>query len=168
MSAEGFEKTRIQNPDEAHEEANMIRLNAQESFAVSKNKDGKPKARDYEEALEMLVELQEDAREGTSIDKIVSKIQLGSERAGEILDLAFLNIADMTGPSDSFSRGDRSRLIAMVKGFVEGYKADVQRKEDRIISARKTLEDWKAKAEDLVRKETEAEKEAEEFLKKQN
>ena len=168
MSAEGFEKTRIQNPDEAHEEANMIRLKAQESFAVSKSEDGKPKARDYEQALEMLEELQEDAKKGTALDQIISKIRLGSERVGEILDLAFLNVADMTTFSDGFTRGDRERLVTMVKGFVEGYKTDVQRGEDRIISARKTLEDWKARAEESVKMEAEAEKETEGLLKKTN
>jgi len=71
MSNEGkFEETRIKNPDEAHEEANIL------SFARS-TLEHRPTAEEYEEALGWLNALQEDISQGSELDDKTIKLLRG-------------------------------------------------------------------------------------------
>lgn len=68
MSNEGeFEKTRIQNSDEAHEEANLL------SFSKS-TAENRPTAKDYDEALGWLNAIQEDISQGSELDDKTIKL----------------------------------------------------------------------------------------------
>ena len=148
MSAEGkFEKTRIQNPDEAHEEANMLRVEAGEA----------PTAEDYDRALVMLEELQEEASHGSkSVDRMTKPMRnalAGFVAAGgaapELLGLALVNVVGTVGSAigaDSplrMPKLERYRLIERVKRIADDYEIH----KDNLASARERLERWKAEAE---------------------
>lgn len=155
MSAEGFEKTRIQNPDEAHEEANMLSAQVEESL-------GGPTAEDYDNALVMLEELQKEAEnESPLVNKVMSpmksalagSIAAGSS-AGEILGLALVNVGNKVLPiSEAWKKRDRQDLLNAVEAMGDSYEMH----RANLASARERLEQWKAEAEDYAKRQTEQE-----------
>ena len=161
MSAEDkFEKTRIQNPDEAHEEANMVSVEAGE---------GRPTAKNYRDALEQLESLEKEANEGSveSMDKALRVFTAGAgvavERIPRLLVAAALNV--MPYPKNV----KESTRIMLGGGIIEQLKripADYEKKRILFQTAREELEKWKADAEEFSKKQETAE-EFNERIKKQ-
>lgn len=136
-----FEKTRIQNPDTAHEEANMLRVEAGEA----------PTAEDYDVALEKLEELQEVASHGSeSIDKVTKPLRIAlagfiavTGRWPELLTLAILNAGGAVGMVPKrLHEQNRRELIEKLKQIPKDYESDKL----NLSTARERLEQWKAKA----------------------
>ncbi len=130
-----FEKTRIQDPDKAQEEANMLRVEAGES----------PTAEDYDKALSLLSELEKKASQGSAtVDQITRPLRnalAGTVTVGgKWLDLLALSITSM-GPGVT-GRESRRELIEILKQMPEDYKFT----KEELSTAREKLEQWKKKA----------------------
>ncbi|OYV63340.1 MAG: hypothetical protein B7X03_02255 [Parcubacteria group bacterium 21-58-10] len=159
MSTEGdFEKTRIQNQDEAHEEANML------TFALEGGE--KPTAKDYDEALRQLEILEEETNEGTaeSMDKamhvFVSGTSVALDRIPKLLVAAALNVFPYPeNVKESVRKDFGGGVIEQLKNIPKDYK------ERRALfqTAREELERWKTEAETFASKQ----ETAEEFNKRQ-
>lgn len=113
---EEFEKKRIQSSDEAHEMANMIRTEAGENATVA----------DYDEALVLLDEFQEEAKDESYSPGFLAKLSEASS-AGRLL----------------------------VKALLSAERSDYPGLPHDSPSARKFLEDWKKEAQESVEKQTE-------------
>lgn len=156
MSAEGkFEKTRIQDPDVAHEEANMLRVD-QESRMEGREM---PSAQDYDEALQYLEELKKEAEnESLLVNRVIDpmrstlagSIAVGS-RALEILGLAIVNIGNTFVPTPKiWKERNRQELIDAVNGIGKSYEMH----RANLASAQEKLETWKAEAEEFAKRQT--------------
>lgn len=170
MSAEGFEKTRIQNSDEAHKEANMIRFEAQPFYT-----NERPKSVDYDKALAALENLRKDAqKESPIIDAMARPIKnlmstIHAEgAAGELLGWALVvgsgTIANALNTySDEDLKKAKKEFHKRLEELPADYERDYQFYLTELSSARQRLEKWKAEAEEFAKKQ----ETAEEFNKRQ-
>lgn len=141
MSAEGnFEKTRIHNPDEAHEEANMMKIEAGEQAT----------AEDYDEALAWLEKLQEEADRGgdgianEQLRKITAGFVAGGGAAIDLLALSVLAAGTTIGPYPKhLAERGRQELVDRFRRIATDY----QDFKNLMVPARERLEQWKAEAE---------------------
>lgn len=159
MSLEGnFEKTRIQNQDEAHEEANMLRFEVGNEATVE----------DYDRALALLDELEaKTSTESSNVSnirdfaaKLASGSFVGIGSAGELIGLAIMKAGATVGPYPKNMKEHMNQSIAeQLKRIVDNYEGT---KID-LSSARTRLEKWKLDAEESAKQQ----ESAEEFNKRQ-
>jgi hypothetical protein len=143
MSIEGgnYEKTRIQDPNEAHEEANMLRVEAGDA----------PKAEDYDKALAYLDELQGKAEKGSpsKLDSLLAGLIEGTVGAMDLVALALLPGAKLLAGGGRTSKEEIQRSL-MERYEQMGENIDFMKSEmneARMNEARRTLEEWKERAE---------------------
>lgn len=134
------EETRIQNPDEAHEKANMLQVEVGEQATPE----------DYDEALSWLEKLQEEAdRGGDGIDnKQLRKTIAGFVAAGgaaiDLLALSITTAGTTIGPYPKrIAEKSRQELVDRLKRIATDY----QDFKNVMIPARERLEQWRAEAE---------------------
>jgi len=148
MSIEDFSKTRIQDSEKAQEEANMIRVEV----------GGQPTAQDYDEALEWITTLEEEAVNGSvTIDKLTKPLRnalaVGVAAVGatpELLALSVLNLGGLIIPAPRhWKEHDRQELRDAIAKIPEHY----QLHKENLSSARERLEVLRSEAEKLAQAE---------------
>jgi hypothetical protein len=146
-----FEKTRIQDPEQAHEEANMLQFEAGETPTVD----------DYDRALERLIALQEMAETEPATEGAVSEYGrkfLGGLVAGggSVIDLIALAVlAGATSIPGSVPKSFREKAR---KDLVERFTrigSDYEDVKAIMAPARVQLEKWKEEAEEYAAQQKE-------------
>lgn len=152
MSAKNnFEKTRIQDPDRAHEEANMLLVGILSPFG-----EFRPTVQDLETALAGLEELQVEAsRESLAIDKMTRPLKTalagfveGREAALELLALALVTAGSAFGmyPDKHLEEKDRRIIMENLKKTKTKYEMHRY----NLSSAHEQLEIWRRDAEEYA------------------
>jgi hypothetical protein len=143
MSIEGgnYEKTRIQDPNEAHEMANMLRVGADERSTPEY----------YDKALAELNKLQERAEKGdpSMFDSLLAGAIAGVDAGVDLAVLALLPGAKLVAGGGTTSKEDIHRTL--VERYEQMGKDFSFMKEEmngaRMNEAKRTLERWKDEAE---------------------
>lgn len=150
-----FEKTRVQNADQAHEEANMMSVALERRYPPTEKP---PTAEDYNKALSWLSELQHAVASETPAT-------IKAERALTIFNEAFVFVAFkvpalLVGGAllDVLHYPENVKTEAG-GGLVEQFKTLVKESKNlasTFQSAHDELEKWKKEAEEFAKKQTEA------------
>ena len=162
MSAEGFEESRIQNPDEAHGEANMLKAQVE---AVHTGEE-ELTAEDYDAALAVLEQLEEEVHspvvEGAirPLRDVASGITALSANTLDLLGWSLLSILPMPQSikNEAMRAGaklPREKVVELIRGLGAGegkIAEDYETLRTTFATAREVLERRRIEAEGIAKR----------------
>jgi hypothetical protein len=163
MSIEGnFERSRIQDPEKAHEEANMLKAQAEKDWARFRHGKENLTADDYDDALVALEKLQGEVLSPTAekamkpVREIMASVGSLSINAQDLVGWSLLSVVPASlWEKIGIEEDDlpQERLIKFVKALSEGKLGkDYRRNRTELSSAREILERRRIEAEEIAKR----------------